>query len=160
MDKQKKQYPYGDTRTSYVQGNTVRKLHTAPDIRREEQQYTPTPRRQTRTEQKTLSGVSFQSLLILSVAIIMTLAVCVNYLMLEYEVSKMDTTIKTMESTLKHQLIENDAAYVDITKAYDLDYVYRVAVEDLGMVYPKDNTVIFYESMDESYVRQYEDIPD
>lgn len=43
---------------------------------------------------------------------------------------------------------------------YDLDYVYRVAVEELGMVYPNNNQIITFEKVEESYVRQYADIPD
>ena len=42
---------------------------------------------------------------------------------------------------------------------YDLDYVYSIAVNELGMVYPNNNEVITFEAADDSYVRQYADIP-
>ena len=55
---------------------------------------------------------------------------------------------------------ENDAAYEAIDTAVDLNYIYKVAVEELGMVYPNKNEVITYKSGSESYVRQYADIPE
>ena len=42
----------------------------------------------------------------------------------------------------------------------DLDYVYRVATKDLGMVYPTEEQVIRYNRTESEYVRQYEDIPE
>ena len=46
-----------------------------------------------------------------------------------------------------------------INTSLDLDYVYRVATEELGMVYPNKNQVILYNKTESEYVRQYEDIP-
>ena len=70
----------------------------------------------------------------------------------------MDKSIISMEKQLTALTNENDAAYEAINTAFDLDYVYRVAVEELGMVYPKDNKVIKYKSSGTDYVRQYEDM--
>jgi hypothetical protein len=72
----------------------------------------------------------------------------------------MDKTIVSMEKELTMKTNENDAAYEAVNTTYDLDYVYKVAVDELGMVYPNNNKVITYQSGDEDYVRQYEDIPD
>lgn len=161
MEAKRRQYQYDNTRTSYIEGNTVRKLNAAPDIRRERQPYElPTPRRQEQSQPKSISGINFASLLVLSAAIIATVYVCVEYLKLQTEVTKMDKTIVSMEKELTTLTNENDAAYEAINTAYDLDYVYHVAVEELGMVYPNNNTVITYQSSDNDYVRQYEDIPD
>ena len=54
---------------------------------------------------------------------------------------------------------ENDALETRINTSLDLDYVYRVATEELGMVYPNKNQVILYNKTESEYVRQYEDIP-
>lgn len=161
MEAKKKQYYYDNTRTSYIEGNTVRKLNTVPDIRREERPYeVPAPRRQEQRHPKALSGINFASLLVLTAAIIATVYVCVEYLKLQNDVTRMDKTIISMEQELTKRTNQNDAAYEAINTAYDLDYVYKVAVEELGMVYPNDNEVITYQSGEEDYVRQYEDIPD
>ena len=42
----------------------------------------------------------------------------------------------------------------------DRNYIYAVAVEKLGMRYPKENDIVYYEKSDEGYVRQYHDIPE
>jgi cell division protein FtsL len=161
MDANKKRYQYDYKGTSYIEGNTVRKLSTAPDIRREDQQYEiPSPRRQEHRQAKSLSGINFASLLVLTAAIIATVYVCVEYLMLQTQVSQMDKNIISLEQELTTLTNENDAANVMVNTAFDLDYVYQVAVEELGMVYPNKNTVITYKSSTEDYVRQYEDIPE
>ncbi len=161
MDAKKRQYQYENTRTSYVEGNTVRKLNAVPDIRREERSFpVPSPRRQEQKQPKGMSGMNFASLVILTIAIIATVSVCVEFLKLQTEVSKMEKSIITLENDLTTLTNENDASYASIDTAYDLDDIYRVAVEELGMVYPNNNTVITYEPSNDEYVRQYEDIPD
>ncbi|MBP1754352.1 MAG: putative rane protein [Firmicutes bacterium] len=161
MEANKRRYQYENTGTSYVDGNTVRKLRATPDIRREEEQYiVPTPRRQEQRQHKTLSGINLASLMVLTVAIIATVYVCVEYLMLQNQVTQMDKSIIKMEKELTVLTNENNAAYESIDTALDLDYIYQVAVEELGMVYPNKNEVITYKSSSSNYVRQYEDIPE
>jgi cell division protein FtsB len=160
MEANKRRYQYENTRTSYVDGNTVRKLSVAPDIRREEERYvTPSPRRQEHRQTKTLSSINFASLMVLSVAIIATVYVCVDYLMLQNQVSQMNKSIIRLEKELTVLTNENDASFEAIDSAVNLDYIYQVAVEELGMVYPNNNEVITYKSSSSNYVRQYEDIP-
>lgn len=161
MEAKKKQYYYDNTRTSYIEGNTVRKLNAIPDTRREERSYeVPTPRRQEQRQPKALSGMNFASLLVLTIAIIATVYVCVEYLMIQTDVTKMEKSVVSLEKNLTILTNKNDAANAMINTAYDLDYVYKVAVEELGMVYPNKNEVITYQGSNEDYVRQYEDIPD
>ena len=72
----------------------------------------------------------------------------------------MERDIISMERNLTAMKNENDAAYEQIEKVYDLDYVYNIAVNELGMVYPNNNEIITFKKADENYVRQYADIPD
>ncbi len=164
----KNQFDY--RRTSYVDGNTVRKLNAVPE--RREHTSTPipgrqplperrqVPERQERRAPRMVSGINMASMLVLTIAIIATLYFCVEFLMLQYDVTAMEKEIVSMEHNLTTMKNENDAAYEQINSAYDLDYVYQVAVGELGMVYPNKNTVITYQSNDEGYVRQYRDIPE
>lgn len=161
MEANKRRYQYDYSGTSYVDGNTVRKLRVAPDIRREEEQYEiPRRRQQQHSHQKTLSGINFASLIVLTVAIIATVYVCVDYLMVQNQVTVMNKRIVSMEKQITTLTNENDAAYEAINTAVDLDEIYRVAVEELGMVYPNKNEVITYQRGSADYVRQYEDIPE
>ena len=160
MEANKRRYQYENPGTSYVDGSTVRKLRTAPDIRREEEQYrVPPKRRQAASSPKAFSGINFASLVVLTFAIIATVYVCVDYLKLQTQVSQMKKSIVKTEQELTALINENDAAYEAIETAVDLDYIYQVAVKELGMVYPNNNEIITYKSSSTNYVRQYEDIP-
>ena len=44
-------------------------------------------------------------------------------------------------------------------KVDGLDHVYKVATEELGMVYANKDQVLMYNRTESEYVRQYEDIP-
>lgn len=161
MEAKKRQLHYQNTRTSYVEGSTARKLNVVPDIYREERpKREPTPWKQVHRQPRGMSGMNFATLLVLTIAIIATLYTCVVFLQLQTEVSKLDKTILSLEKELVVLSSQNDAAFESIKPSYDLDHVYQVAVEELGMVYPNENMVITYQSSDESYVRQYSDIPD
>lgn len=162
------------TRTSYTDGNTARKreidgsysmhnFNTAYKVKPAERphiQEQSRPERHVKTHPKRLSGISKASFFVLTLAIGATLYFCIEFLMLQNEVSKIEKDIKTMEKNLVTLKNENDAAYEQINMVYDLDYVYNVAVSELGMVYPNKNEVITYKKADESYTRQYADIPD
>lgn len=160
MDAKKRRQSYND-RTSYINGNAALKYNSVPDIRREREQYevpTPKPRQQRNT--KELQSLSLGSLFMLSIAIIATLYICVDYLKLQYNANHMEKTIVSLEQTLSDMKDVNKATYDQINLVYDLDYVYRVAVEEYGMVYPNNNTVITYNSNSSGYVRQFRDIPE
>ena len=160
MEAKRRQYQAEDSRTSYVDGNTVRKLNAAPERRREERIYeVPEPRRQKHKKTVAFSGINLASLMVLSVATVISVFVCVEYLQLQMKVSSMEKSIVTMEKNLIALTNENDAAYASIDTQIDLDYIYQVAVGELGMVYPNKNEIITYQSNDDGYVRQYEDIP-
>lgn len=165
-------------RTSYISGNTARKLSAVPDMHDDElaekikpqarpqrqpqkqpkAQPQRQPERQIRRAPKGMQSISFTSLLVLAAASIATVYVCIEYLKLQYEVTAMEKSIVSMEKQLTTLTNENDAIYEAVNTAFDLDYVYRVAVEELGMVYPKDNTVITFKSSGIDFVRQYEDL--
>ncbi len=160
MEAKRRTYQAEDSRTSYIDGNTVRKLNAVPERRREERVYeTPAPRRQKHKKTKAFSGINLASLMVLTMATVVTVFVSVEYLQLQMKVSSMEKSIVTMEKNLIKLTNENNAAYASIDTQMDLDYIYKVAVNDLGMVYPNKNKVITYQSQDDGYVRQYEDIP-
>ena len=68
--------------------------------------------------------------------------------------------ISRLESQLKDMQTRNEAAYNAVVEAVDFDEVYRVAVGELGMVFPNKNRVLTYQVDASGYVRQYADIPD
>ncbi|HHX12662.1 MAG TPA: cell division protein FtsL [Clostridiales bacterium] len=160
MDAKKRRQSFND-RTSYINGNAALKYNNVPDIRREREQQEiahPKPRQQRNT--KELQSLSLGSLFMLTIAVVATLYICVEYLKLQYNANHMEKTIVSLEQTLSDMKDVNKANYDQINLVYDLDYVYGVAVEEYGMVYPNNNTVITYNSNSNGYVRQFRDIPE
>ena len=64
-----------------------------------------------------------------------------------------------LEQQLEQLRSENDALQTRINTDMDLDHIYKVATEELGMVYANRNQVLLYDKTESEYVRQYEDIP-
>ena len=54
---------------------------------------------------------------------------------------------------------DNDALEARISTYVDLKHIYEVATGELGMVYPSDDQILYYDKTESGYVRQYEDIP-
>ena len=54
---------------------------------------------------------------------------------------------------------DNNALEARISTYVDLKHIYEVATGELGMVYPSDDQILYYDKTERGYVRQYEDIP-
>ena len=90
---------------------------------------------------------------------ICTLYICVSYLKLQSSVTARLNHIESLEESIEKLKGDNDALLTRINTSVDLDYVYKVATEELGMVYANKDQVRLYNKTESEYVRQYEDIP-
>lgn len=97
--------------------------------------------------------------IMLTIAAVCTLYLCVNYLHLQSSITTRIHTIESLESELETLKTENDALQTNINTSVDLDHVYKVATEELGMVYANKNQILQYDKTESEYVRQNEDIP-
>ncbi len=146
--------------SGYENGSAVRKLQ--PQWEQEE------VRRPRRVEQpevqpkvKIGQGIDLISALFLMCAIVATLFVCVNYLKVQSDVVQLNKSISSLEKQITSLEKENNALEAVLeSEKYDLETVYQMAVGVLGMVYPNNNEIIFYNSESEGYFRQYQDIPE
>ena len=91
---------------------------------------------------------------------ICTLYICVSYLKLQSSVTARLNHIESLEESIEKLKGDNDALLTRINTSVDLDYVYKVATEELGMVYANKDQVRLYNKTESEYVRQYEDIPE
>ena len=106
-------------------------------------------------------GIDLISAMLLICAIAATLFVCVNYLKVQSDVVQLNKSISTLEKQISGLEKENNAlASVLENEKYDLETVYQMAVGILGMVYPNNNEIIYYNNESEGYFRQYQDIPE
>lgn len=145
----------------YVDGNTVREeryytteLRPERDVREEYRH----SHRVRRNQEKALY-MDGPYVVALTIAAIVTLFLCVNYLHVQASITARMNHIEELELTLEHLKSENDALQTRIDTYVDLDHVYKVATEELGMVYANKNQILLYDKTESEYVRQYEDIP-
>ena len=83
-----------------------------------------------------------------------------SYLKLQSSVTARLKHIESLEESIEKLKGDNDALLTRINTSVDLDYVYKVATEELGMVYANKDQVRLYNKTESEYVRQYEDIPE
>ncbi len=65
-----------------------------------------------------------------------------------------------MEAQLEQAQTDNAAYKSSIESMYTIDEIYDVATNELGMVYARNGQIIYYESANEDYVKQYRDVPE
>ena len=141
-----------DYRTQYVYGST------APE--REVPAYEPERRtRRVRRAKKAALSMDLPYLIMLTVAAIAAAVICCNYLKVQSSITTHIKNIEAKESALETLKTENDALEARINTMTNLDQIYRIATEELGMVYAGRDQIILYEKAESEYVRQYEDVP-
>ncbi|MGI6094222.1 MAG: hypothetical protein ACOYBL_02205 [Lachnospiraceae bacterium] len=148
-------------RTSYVDGNAVRKLQTAP-------QYEETIRRQRRRQisRKTARNraralqMSRGYVVFLAVVCAATLFACVQYLQLKAEMTAQMKAVASLETQLSELKADNDVYYSEVLASVDLEKIRETAITKLGMNYATEEQVVQYSTKGNSYVRQYQDVPE
>ena len=141
---------------AYVEGNTVRRLETAP--RRLEEETKKQISHRTRKNREKAAHMNPGYVLFLSMAILVTGIVCIQYLQIQSDITNRLENIASLESQFNALKTGNDEEYNRILGTVDLEEVKRVAMEELGMTYAKDGQVIVFQSEESDFVRQYIDI--
>ena len=153
---QKRQTP----KTVSVHGNTVRKLEPEETpLRPPERHGNPQKKMRVKRNQEKALQIDLPYLVMLVAAACCALYICVNYIQIQSSMTVRMDTIKDLEQELEALKTENDTLETRINTYIDLDYVYKVATEELGMVYANKNQVLLYDKTESEYVRQDEDIP-
>lgn len=148
---------YNQYRTNtYVDGNTVRKLQTAP---KRENQARPAVSSATRKNREKALQMNMSYVLFLTAAAVITVLVCINYLKLQAQYTAYQKTVTAKGVELSELKLENDSEYNRIVSSVDLGHVKDVAMNELGMVYASEKQIQTYDSMQSDYVKQYQDIP-
>ena len=92
-------------------------------------------------------------------AAICALVICVNYLHQQSSMQARLSRIETLEQQVENQRAENNTLETRINTSVNLDHIYKVATEELGMVYAGKDQVLLYDQTESEYIRQNEDIP-
>lgn len=151
----------------YVDGNTARKLNTRPERRperRPEERPERTQKRQVSTRAKKNQARALSigrgQAAFLGLAMVLTLSACVYMLNLQAKINVQNKNIAALESQLNTLVDNNEATASRLEGQVELNEIYRIATEELGMVYATRNQVLLYEQSNPDYVRQYKDVPE
>ena len=174
-------------RGMYVEGNTVRRIAEVPDRRRQPGRQQPGRRKQTDRNRRSVqaapapaavpkqkrqlseaaqknrqkaTAMNWGFVVFLAVVCTAILFCSVNYLRYKSEITAKMSTVASLEEELAQLKEDNDAYYSQVTSNVDLNQIKKTAIGRLGMRYPSDDQTVSYSTSGNSYVRQYQDVPD
>lgn len=126
--------------------------HNEDSRQRAKEQYAAENRRRA-------SGIGGLYTVFIAAAVAVTLFACVTYIQNINRRSEQAKEIAALEEQLTQMKEANDNRQIAIDTSVDFNYIYSVAVGELGMVHAKDDQVISYESGESEFVIQYTDVP-
>ena len=141
--------------TTYIEGNTVRKEERYYYI--EEQQEKRSYR--ARRNQEKASYMTLPYVVVLALASVVILMMAFSYIQARSALSVHQKQISSMEAQLTRLKASNDNLEAKIEASTDLEEVYRIATQEMGMVFPNQDQLILYDRVESEYVRQNEYIP-
>lgn len=96
----------------------------------------------------------------LTIAAVLALVVCVNYVKLQSKITSESKNITALQEELTDMKEENTTRYNAVMDSVNLEDIRAKAQKELGMVYASKDQVIEYSSPSADYVKQYENIPE
>ncbi|MEG0806448.1 MAG: hypothetical protein RSI06_08580, partial [Lachnospiraceae bacterium] len=81
------------------------------------------------------------------------------YVNLQAQVNERMEHINTLENQLVDLQADNDTAFKRLQTSVNLNQIRKTAAKKLGMVYPKEEQIIYYEVENSDYMEQVEEIP-
>ena len=152
-------------RGMYVDGNTVRRLAEVPERKRQPGRQNPARQKhqlskEAQKNRQKATAMNWGFVAFLAVVCVAILFCSVKYLRYKSEITAKMSTVASLEEELADLKEDNDAYYSQVTSNVDLNKIKQTALGRLGMKYPSDDQTVTYSTSGNSYVRQYQDIPD
>ena len=147
------------SRQAYVYGNVVTKPAYEPRRQYEEPKREKRTSSQVRRNRKKALHMSPGYVMFLTVAAVIALVVCINYVQLQAQITSSSKNITAMQEELAELREENNTRYNAVMDTVNLEEV-RKKADKLGMVYATAEQIVEYESPSSDSVNQYESIPE
>lgn len=145
----------------YVYGNAVRQAEPLPKKMPEARPQQPKQMsRQVARNRHRAMSISPAYAVFLAAAAVCAVLVCMLYLSLQSEVVSRSENVTAMQEQLADLTEANNTAYNSAADSVNLDTVKERAMNEMGMVYASEGTVVEYDSPTGEYVKQYSDIPE
>lgn len=153
--------------SNYIQGNTVRREDTGAarqrhqdDVYRQKREAIRRANERVDSQKRLENTLSMDApyVIALTLALFVVLGMCVQLLRVQADITARIKNIEAQERILEQYTADNDALQSRIDSSIDLNDIYRVATEELGMVYANKSQVITYDKTPTEYVRQNDNI--
>ena len=138
-------------RERYVYGNTARALRPIEQEVRSPRKLSAKSRRNIDRD----TGMNPGFMLFMTLAMVLTGIVCVQYIRMQSSLTNYVNTISAMEIELQSLRAENDDYESRIKGAIGLENIKKRAMDELGMTYASDDQIVVYNSDGTDYVRQF-----
>ena len=148
-----------DNRQAYVYGNVAAKPAFEPKRQYEEPYREKRTSRQVRKNRKKALHMSAGYVMFLTMAAVIALIVCINYVQLQARITSSSKNITAMQEELASLREENTTRNNPVMDTVNLDEV-RKKADEMGMVYATAEQIMGYESPSSDSVKQYESIPE
>lgn len=147
----------------YIEGSAVRKQSVTEAPQRTERTYVDNKRVTTsrsiyRNREKALH-MSAPYVVVLAICSVMMCTVCAKYLSLRDDITTKSEMIAQLEVQTETLKSHNDNLNYSINSYMDIEYISKVATEELGMIRAGKEQISFYESSESEYMKQYKEIP-
>lgn len=149
-----------------VEGSVVRRVNEAPARRISPDMKPPKKNKNDNKRQSVPASLdralafNLKYTIFVVASVCIMIAACSVMLYMETRVSEQKRNINSLEAQLEEAQTDNVAYKSSIESMYTLDEIYDVATNELGMVYARSGQIIYYESANEDYVKQYRDVPE
>ncbi len=141
-------------REEYVYGNTARALKPVRQNQNTQTRYTV---RNGRNKSKA-QHMNPAYMIGLTIAMVVTVCVCIQYLRLQSEVTSKVKELTVLETQLNDLRAENDDTESRIKGSVDLEEIKYRAMYELGMQYANEDQIVTYDCEDTDYVTQFIDV--
>ena len=148
--------------SDYVEGNVVKKANAQELPVREPRTYVGDKRISSRSLYKNRERALRMSagyVAVLVICCICMAVVCANYLSLRDEITSKKANIAALELDIEALKAQNDSMDYAINSYIDIEYISKVAKEELGMVQAGKDQISFYNKSESEYMKQYNEVP-
>lgn len=161
-------------RMTYIEGNVVRHMDAMPDNweqerkRRREREQQEHLERQRRRRQRAIASRNMERALVmdrgyvvfLTFAAIITCLTAIFYIKLQSDVTIHLNNIAALETSVNQLKLDNDATDKRLETAMQMDEVKEKAMDELGMTYPTQDQIVYYQIDGADFMSQYSEIPE
>ena len=160
-------------RMTYIEGNAVRRTDAMPDDwereqkQRREREKREVEERQRARRRRAIARRNQDKALImnrsyvffLTMAAIVTCITAGFYIKLQSDITIRLGNIAKLETTVNQLKADNDATSKRLATAVKMEDVKSQAIDVLGMTYPSEDQIVYYEIDHADFMSQYSEIP-